>query len=220
MDVVQFIMSTVIISVSGAFSPGPLTASAVAVGARKIANGGFLVALGHMLFELPYVLVIALLAIPVGAFIKNIYATYALTSFMFCFIIFFAYSNVKDGWMIIKTCRIRMPKNRMYMLNPILIGILLTALNPYFLLWWMSVGLPLVQVSVSMGFTYLLLMYMAHVWLDYLWLTIMGFAGEKSAEILKSKGYGLLLIGLGLLLAVFAADLSLRTFLNFSLLPF
>jgi len=63
-------------------------------------------------------------------------------------------------------------------------------------------------------------MYVAHVWLDYLWLTLMGFAGERSAKLLKSKGYGLLLIILGLILAVFAIDLALKAYFNLSLLPF
>lgn len=220
MDVTQFVLSTILISVSGAFSPGPLTASAVAVGARKASKGGFLLALGHMIFELPYVMSLALLSIQISLFLKNALATYTLALFICCFIVFFAYGNIKDGAMIIRTRQMRMSENKMYTLNPVFIGLLLTALNPYFLLWWVSVGLPLIQVSMSMGFAYLFLMYAAHAWLDYLWLAIMGMAGERSAKILKSKGYGFLLIGLGLLLIVFALNISLRTFLNLNLLPF
>jgi len=71
-----------------------------------------------------------------------------------------------------------------------------------------------------MGFPLLLVMYGAHVWMDYFWLTLMGFAGESGVKILKSKGYGVLLIALGLILALFAMNISLKTFLNLSLLPF
>ena len=41
------------ITPSGAFSPGPLTASAVALGSSKGWRAGMRVALGHTLFELP-----------------------------------------------------------------------------------------------------------------------------------------------------------------------
>lgn len=221
MDIIQLMITTVAISISGAFSPGPLTISAMTIGARKIANGGLLVALGHMIFELPYVLFLALFFIRIDdIFLNSMYVAYALTTLIFFFIMFFAYNNLKDGWRIIKTHQLEISEKWVFTSNPIIVGVLLTALNPYFLLWWVSVGLPLIQASISMGFTYLFLMYVAHVWLDYLWLITMGFAGEKSSKILKSNGYGLLLMSLGLLLVIFAVDLSLRTFINLRLLPF
>jgi len=221
MDTASLIISTIAISVSGAFSPGPLTASAVVVGARRLAKGGFLVALGHMVFEFPYVIALALLSLSISSFLKSSSISFILTLAIFGFILFFSYTNVRDGVYIIKSRSVQIEeKKKIYGLNPILVGILLTSLNPYFLLWWISIGLPLIQSSSSMGVTYLLLMYVAHVWLDYFWLTFMGFAGEKSAKILKSKGYGTLLILLGLVLMIFAVDICLRTFINLSLLPF
>ena len=220
MDTASLIISTIAISVSGAFSPGPLTASAVVIGARKFAKGGFLVALGHMVFEFPYVIAIALLSFSIGSFLKNSSLGCFLTLAIFSFIVFFSYTNIRDGINVIKRRSTQINEKRMHRFNPILVGILLTGLNPYFLIWWVSIGLPLIQLSLSMGIMYLLLMYVAHVWLDYFWLTLMGLDGEKSAKILKSKGYGALLILLGLLLVVFAVDISLKTFLNISLLPF
>ncbi len=55
-----FIVETILVSASGALSPGPLSAAAVSVGAMGLGPlGGLLVALGHTVFELPYVLVLA-----------------------------------------------------------------------------------------------------------------------------------------------------------------
>jgi len=220
MDTTSLILTTVAISVSGALSPGPLTVSAVAIGARKFARGGFLVAIGHTVFEFPYIIAVALLAFSTSSYLKSPTVSYALTAVMFGFILFFSYANIKDGISVLKGGEIQMKGGRILGLNPIFVGFLLTSLNPYFLLWWLSIGLPLVRLSLSMGALYLLLMYVTHVWLDYVWLTLMGVAGEKSAKLLKSKGYGLLLITLGLMLAVFAIDLSLKAFLNISFLPF
>jgi len=220
MDLTSLIISTIMISVSGALSPGPLTASAITIGTKKFAKGGFLIAFGHMLFEFPYVLVIALLSSSVSSFLKNVNVKYALTLMVLGFIFFFSYLVIREGIDVIKAGFSRINKSKEYTLNPILIGVILTGLNPYFLLWWLSVGLPLIQVSMNAGLPLLLLMYVAHVWMDYFWLTVMGFAGEGSVKILKSKGYGSFLILLGLILALFAINMSLETFLNFSLLPF
>lgn len=220
MDLVGLVVSTVAISVSGALSPGPLTASAVMIGTRRFAKGGLLIALGHMIFEFPYVLIIASLYSSIEFFLKDVNVSYALTFAVSAFILFFSYMVIKEGISIIRSEARRMKESKGYAFNPVLIGIALTGLNPYFLLWWLSVGLPLIQLSMSMGFPLLLLMYGAHVWMDYFWLTLMGFAGESGVKILKSKGYGILLIALGLILALFAMNISLKTFLNLSLLPF
>jgi len=220
MDLSGLIVLTIVVSVSGALSPGPLTASAVTIGTRRYAKGGFLIALGHMLFEFPYVLIIASFSSSIGFFLKNINVSYVLTLAILLFIFFFSYLIIKEGINIIKSGISQIRESKDYALNPILLGIVLTGLNPYFLLWWLSVGLPLIQLSMNMGLPLLLLMYGSHVWMDYLWLTLMGFAGESGVKILKSKGYGVLLIILGLILALFAINISLKTFLNLSLLPF
>jgi len=220
MDLAGLIVSTVVVSVSGALSPGPLTASAIAIGTRRFAKGGFLIAFGHMLFEFPYILIIASLSSSISFFLKNVNVSYALTLIVLAFILFFSYLVIKEGINVIRAGTSRMSESKGYTLNPVLVGIILTGFNPYFLLWWLSVGLPLIQLSMTAGLPLLLLMYGSHVWMDYLWLTLMGFAGESGVKILKSKGYGVFLILLGLILALFAANISLKTFLNFSLLPF
>ena len=220
MDLASLVVSTIIVSVSGALSPGPLTASAIVVGTRRFAKGGFLIAFGHMLFEFPYIIIIALLSAPIELILENASVSYALTLVILLFIIFFSYLIIRDGISIIRSGVYEIKRSKRDTLNPVLIGIILTGLNPYFLLWWLSVGLPLIRLSISMGFLFLLLMYGSHIWMDYLWLTLMGFAGESGAKILKSKGYGILLILLGIILALFAVNISLKTFLNLNLLPF
>jgi len=220
MDLLSLVVSTIAISVSGVLSPGPLTASAIAMGAKRRAKGGFLIAFGHMLFEFPYVIIIASLYSTIEFLLKNVIVSYALAFAISFFILFFSYMTVKEGVSIIRSESIRIERDEKYMFNPILVGVALTGLNPYFLLWWLSVGLPLIRVSADMDFPFLLLMYVAHIWMDYFWLSLMGLAGEGSVKILKSKGYGLLLVILGAVLILFAINISLETFFNFSFLPF
>jgi len=220
MDLVGLAVSTIVVSASGVLSPGPLTASAVAIGTKRFAKGGFLIAFGHMLFEFPYVMILASLYSSIGFFLKDINVGYALTIIILLFILFFSYLTIREGITVIKSGAERIEKSGSYAFNPILIGIALTGFNPYFLLWWLSIGLPLIRLSMKMGFPLLLLMYGSHVWMDYFWLTLMGFAGENGVKMLKTKGYGILLIALGLILALFAMNISLKTFLNLSILPF
>jgi len=58
----DLVVETLLISPSGALSPGPLSAMAVAAGLALGALGGLAIALGHTLFELPYVALLLRLA--------------------------------------------------------------------------------------------------------------------------------------------------------------
>ncbi|MEM2960982.1 MAG: LysE family transporter [Candidatus Bathyarchaeia archaeon] len=219
MDVYSLLASTVLISVSGVFSPGPLTASAIAVGTKEFARGGFLVALGHMIFELPYVIILSFIYSLINSFLMNINIRYIFAFTISGFITFFSYMIIRDGVKIMRGIGGQSEDRKAYIFNPVLTGILLTGLNPYFLSWWLSVGLPLIQSSLEMGFSFLFLMYLAHIWLDYFWLTFMGFIGENGVKILKSKAYGALLTTLGLVLALFAVNMLFKTVLNINILP-
>lgn len=69
MEVLPLVVSIMAITPSGIFSPGPLTASAVALGSARGWRAGLLIALCHMAFELLYVAALAyiLKQIDVGA---------------------------------------------------------------------------------------------------------------------------------------------------------
>lgn len=215
MDLFYLLIFTVAISVSGALAPGPLTISAIAVGVKKGLKGGFLVAVGHSLFELPYVLAIALFSVAISDFIKgNVMLSYLLIVIIVSFILYFSYLIINDGVRTLKHGQMPITDKRgLFMLNPIIVGITLTGLNPFFLLWWLSIGMPLIQLSLVMGLIGVFLMYLFHVWMDYAWLTLMGAAGRGGAKILGSKGYGILLIVLGFILIVFALNLVFRIYL-------
>ena len=53
-----------------------------------------------------------------------------------------------------------------------ILGVGLTGLNPFFIVWWLTVGLGLVVQAVEFGALLgVFIMYVSHVWMDYAWLT-------------------------------------------------
>nr|MDO8134030.1 LysE family transporter [Candidatus Njordarchaeum guaymaensis] len=60
MDLLGFLAKVVVISLSGALAPGPLTASTATLGAKRGWKAGFSVSVGHMLVELPLVVAVSL----------------------------------------------------------------------------------------------------------------------------------------------------------------
>jgi len=211
------LLATVLLTISGAFAPGPLSFSAIIVGGRSGVLGGIFIALGHMLFELPYVLALLWFEENVVKAIEA--AKQVMVVVAAAFIFYFAYLTAKtatfEGVNSVTESRL----GRLLRMHPILVGFVLTAFNPYFLLWWVSVGYPIVTAMAS-NLPLVPLIYTAHVSLDYLWLGLLAFLGGSSARLLSSKAYGYFMRLLALVLALFGVDLLARTFLGVPLLPF
>ncbi|MGC9071738.1 MAG: LysE family transporter, partial [Acidilobus sp.] len=86
--------------------------------------------------------------------------------------------------------------------GPLMAGFLLTALNPFFLLWWLTVGLLLIEAASAMGLVLgYSIMYPSHVWMDYAWLAFVASMGEGGRKALSGRGYGVLLVALSLVMA-------------------
>jgi len=214
----SLVAKTLAITPSGALSPGPLSASAVAVGALLGPLGGFLVALGHMLFELPYVALLVKWAERFNRALARIEKP--LNILVASFIVFFAYGLFRDATAAASGV---IQSNSTFTigggaLGALLTGIVLTGFNPYFLAWWITVGLPLVRDAAKRGTQGFTTMYVSHVWMDYAWLVLLAAAGAGLSKI--AGLYAALLAGLGAILLLFAADILARSFVGRRILPF
>lgn len=166
----EFLVKVVLISASGALSPGPLTAATATIGVKRGWESGVLVALGHMIVELP---LIVLIGFGIITAIKD-----ALTSSILAlagggFLLLFGYLTLKDA---LRSKSLRTSEVRKLHENPLLIGIALSALNPFFIIWWLGVGSPLIYEALSLwSLQGIALMYISHVWLDFVWLPVVAY---------------------------------------------
>ncbi|MGC8607153.1 MAG: LysE family transporter [Vulcanisaeta sp.] len=193
-----FIIKVIIISASGALAPGPLTASAVSLGARVGWRAGLNEAVGHMTVELPLVITIAyglhcIFQIPIVSTVFGIIGG--------AFLLFFAYLTLKDA--LRSNFSISdVPKYS----SAIITGAALSLFNPYFIAWWIGVGTPLIMEAFqSMYLIGIAILYVSHVWLDYAWLTLMASLGSVSR--LKVSVYRALLIILAIAIANFGISM-------------
>lgn len=202
----QFAMKIAIISASGALTPGPLTAAAAAIGARKGWIGGFFVSLGHMIVELPLVILIAF-----GLFSSlNENLLKFLSILGGIMLLIFAYLTAISS--------VKFEKREIDR-SPILIGIIFTALNPFFLVWWATVGAALVAESIILySNSGILILYTSHVWLDFAWLTFVAGISSFSSRILTI--YRAFLMFLAVFVALFGIDFILYGFFNKKILNF
>lgn len=223
-SLVALAVMTVAVSPSGAMSPGPLTASAIVLGGRGRGwRAGFLVALGHTLAELPYVILLCVAFRYVGSVLQGPVGAVLVIGAV-AFITYFAVLLIRDALKPnVTSPRSGSSSGRRSVvsggLGPVLTGFLLTALNAYFLLWWVSAGLTLIVTASSLGVVGVAVMYVSHVWLDYAWLGAMGEIGGRGAALMGSKGYRVFLGVMAATLLFFALNMVLARFAGISLLP-
>ncbi|MHA1594321.1 MAG: LysE family transporter [Candidatus Baldrarchaeia archaeon] len=209
-----FIVKVIAITSSGALSPGPLTASTIGVGTKDGWKSGFMVSVGHTIVEFPLTLLIALGLI---SFMNVLYVRTVVSLAGGGILLLLAYLMGRDifapeisesGSMGIK------------IESPLAVGVLLSAFNPHFIVWWIFVGGSLViEAYTYTGMYGVVLMYIFHVWMDYAFLMAVAHASFKGREILKSKGYKVLLGIIVAVLVIFGVDLIFYGLTGSRILP-
>jgi len=179
MALLLFLLKVVGISLSGALAPGPVTAAAIGMGSND-RLAGVLMALGHAIVEFP---LMVLLLLGVGRLLKLAHVKIVIGLAGGSFLVFLAvqmFQGLGDsGAVQVQTAGG----------NPLVTGILLSAGNPYFLIWWATVGLALITTAKSsFGLWAFGLMALAHWLCDLLWLTALSWASLEGSVLLGPTG--------------------------------
>lgn len=180
-----FFAAVIIVSASGVMAPGPLFASTIASGAKQ-RLAGLKIAIGHTIIELPLVLGIGLGVLSLEAFpqFRGIIAVLGAAS-----IFVFAILQIRST-MFGTTIR-----NTRY--GPYLTGIILTGLNPFFLVWWFSIGIKLISDAMVLWSVWgILIMFAIHIWMDFAWLGFVSALSSKGAKLLSARSYKIFVIGI------------------------
>jgi threonine/homoserine/homoserine lactone efflux protein len=87
------------------------------------------------------------------------------------------------------------------------IGILFTALNPYFIIWWLTVGSNLILLALEFAaLTGVIFMFLCHVWMDYVWLIAVSYFAKKGVNTLGSQWYRMFIGLFGVILIYFGVS--------------
>ncbi len=207
MNMLEFAGEVILVSLSGVLSPGPLFFANLIYGSKEGFRSGIKIAFGHTIVELPLIilLVIFMSQFPYSGFtsIGNLKIIGLIGGIA---IVAFSILQIKD---IIKGKDVTITLNsngekeihKVIYNNrnrPVILGTIFSALNPFFLAWWLTVGLKLISDSIS-SFGVLsgtVSLFSFHIWMDYAWLTLISCLIFKGISILKSKYYKMLLLTL------------------------
>ncbi|MFH1087073.1 MAG: LysE family transporter [Chloroflexota bacterium] len=188
-----FAFSVFTISLSGVLMPGPVTAVTIAKGYES-GLAGALVGLGHVIVELPLMVLTYLglsryLVMPRAKGLVSL-AGGAMLVFMGISLLGLAGASYYE-------------KSLSY--HPVVAGIATTAANPYFYLWWATVGAALVLKAQAFGRGGMFIFAGVHSLCDVGWLLLISLVVFKSRQLGMEEVWRVVFSLCALLLAGFGA---------------
>ena len=184
MDVLIFLAQVVAISLSGVLAPGPVTTSSIVMGAKN-RFAGALIAVGHGIVEFPLIILITFGTAEFFNY-KNSRIIIGLAGG--AMLLFMAYGIYKS------TRSAESQTGKIFTSKPIMTGIILSAGNPYFLVWWATVGLTLALQAKGIGIWAFAVFAVVHWLCDLCWYQILSWTSFKGASLLKGRGMNIVLI--------------------------
>jgi threonine/homoserine/homoserine lactone efflux protein len=194
-DVLQTFLLGLVIGLTGALAPGPTlvaTINASVTGDWKI---GPKVTVGHMIAEsvifLLIVLGLASLALPYTAAIAAI-GGIALIVF---------------GALTLTGCRGASLSGPVTgtVSNPYVAGLVTSAANPYFWIWWLTVGSAMVIAGLTGGIVLAAVFMVGHWCADLGWFTLVSTGISQGKTILSDTSYRRIMGACGVFLILFGA---------------
>ena len=209
-------MSVILISLSGALAPGPLLFTNLSNAPRWGWKGGVWLSLGHTCIELP---VILLIAFGLSYAIYLPFVQIIIASLGSIVLIVFGILQIRESLSTIEqTDQVDLAKSQPAR-HPFLIGLIFSAFNPFFIVWWFTVGATIVLTALLFAaLVGVIIMFLSHVWIDYVWLAGTAWATKQGAHLIGSKGYRVLLVVFGILLIYFGIRFGYNAFLLWSFL--
>lgn len=175
-DFYVFMLSVVVISLSGVMSPGPLFAVTIAK-AAKDKKAGLLISLGHGLVEFPLMFLIYF-----GFnWLFNLTAVQKTISLVGGFIM------ILMGVQMLRTRKENDQELPLSGHSSLVSAVLATGANPYFLLWWATIGAALVTNAAFFGLAGFLIFTVTHWSCDLLWNTFVSITVFKSKRFWTKK---------------------------------
>jgi threonine/homoserine/homoserine lactone efflux protein len=188
--------SSFLIALSGALMPGPLLTYTVAESARRGFWAGPIIMLGHGFLELGLVV---LLLLGIGALINQpvIMGIVGLTGAVILW--WLGYGLLHSA----RTAQLDLTVGDSRAIHPFWAGIFMSLANPYWLIWWVTLGLGYVLFAYKYGLWGVLFFFIGHFMADLIWYSLVSVAVAQGKKFISDRLYHGFMVVCALFLMVF-----------------
>jgi len=191
---------SLVVSFSGALMPGPVTITAIERSARGGAAAAAFVGVGHAILEL-----FVTVGLAIGLLSVNAPAAKAAVGMVGGAVLVWMGLGM---WKSARTAELKQAAGgeiQRARRGALLAGVVTSLSNPYWFLWWLTIGAGFVASASDRGPVAVAAFYVGHISGDLVWLVLLGFAAAKGAELMSQQAYRRVLWACALLLIAFGA---------------
>ncbi len=189
--------SSFVIALSGALMPGPLLTATISESSRYGFFTGPLLIAGHAILELALVGAILLGLAPFlqrpEVFVATALSGAAILTWM-------AFGMFRS----LPALTLSRPADPRRRNHPMISGILMSAANPYWILWWATIGLGYILYSWRFGLRGVVFFFAGHILADLAWYSLVAATVAGGRQFLSDRLYRGLIAVCAVLLVVFA----------------
>lgn len=194
---------SLLIAYSGAIMPGSVFTYTVDRSLRHGIKAGVLVSLGHALLEL---ILVVLIFAGIGKYLAMEKASIGIGLIGGLVLAYLGCQMIRDVYLdrvTLDTSDVQSGGQG----GMFAAGIILSATNPYFLIWWSAVGLTLIISSYqAMGLAGIAVFYLGHILGDISWYTLVAAMISKTRHLMDIKIYKIIIVVLAVCLIGFGVS--------------
>lgn len=183
---------------SGALMPGPLLTVTIAESTHRGFIAGPLLMIGHALLELALVMAIIL---GLGPFLKMPLIMGIIALVGGAILMWMGIQMIRTAGTL--SFNMEGTESRVTY-HPVLTGILASLSNPYWTLWWATIGLGYLVAAIKLGILGVGVFFVGHIMADIFWYSIVSYGISRGKRIIKDRAYqniirfcGVFLLGFG-----------------------
>ncbi|MBU3915751.1 LysE family translocator [bacterium] len=175
-------VSSFLLALSGALMPGPLLTMAIGESPRKGYLAGPLLILGHGILEAALLVCLMLGLAPI---LKqdSIFGVIALSGSII--LLWMAFGMLRS----IPSLSLDFNSGQTTSGHLILSGILMSLANPYWLIWWATIGLGYIIHCQQFGLLGVIVFFIGHILADLVWYSLVSFSVVKGRSFLNVSFY-------------------------------
>lgn len=187
-----------VVALSGAMMPGPMLTAAVAESLKSGWRVGPYMILGHGILEIA--LIMALVA-GLAGFLTQPGVTLAIALLGGIVLIFLGGTMSRDAIKSKLTLDLEVSSSqRRTSMHPAVAGVAVSMANPYWWLWWGTIGLSYITLAMKSGSLGLASFFTGHISADLAWYSLVTIAVSGGRRFINPRVYQVILTGCGIFL--------------------
>lgn len=181
--------------------PGPMLGVTIEGSLKKKWTAGPLIVLGHGILEL---ILIIVMTFGLKDFFSNPTIAGIIGLLGGVYLAWMGYGMIKSG--LKKTVSLNNQKTQMSsgMKNLVLAGFIVSATNPYFIMWWASTGMESIRQAYALGLIGVLLFFIGHIMSDLVWYSSVSIAFARGKKLINDSVYCWIILFLGIFIVAFS----------------